>query len=143
MVDGEDSTKENEEESVEEDKLVEGDEGDLVNCVIQRLLLTLKLVDHTQRHIIFKTHCTINQKVYNLSIDSTSCETIVSKALVSTLQLSTEKHPRPYKINWIKKGAETKVTTTCRVPFSIEKFYNNVADYDVVEMDACHVLLGR
>lgn len=67
----------------------------------------------------------------------------MSRALVSTLQLDTEKHPKPYKFSWIKKGAETKVTTTYKIPFSIGKFYNDVVDCDVVDMDACHVLLGR
>ncbi|XP_040994264.1 uncharacterized protein LOC121240799 [Juglans microcarpa x Juglans regia] len=143
LVDGDDPTKESDDESEEDGEFVEGDEGDLVNCVIQRLLLAPKQEDHTQRHVIFKTRCTVNQKVCNLIIDSGSCENIVSRALVSTLQLNTEKHPKPYKINWIKKGAETKVTSTCRIPFSIGKFYNDVVDCDVVEMDACHVLLGR
>ncbi|XP_035547276.1 uncharacterized protein LOC108991242 [Juglans regia] len=143
MVDGKESTKEDEEESEEESELVEGDEGDLVNCIIQRLLLTPKHEDHSQRHVIFKTRCTINQKVCNLIIDSGSCENIVSRALVATLKLPTEQHSKPYKISWIKKGAETKVTATCRIPFSIGKIYNDVVDCDVVEMDACHVLLGR
>ncbi|KAG7961926.1 hypothetical protein I3843_09G040300 [Carya illinoinensis] len=118
MVDGDDSAKVNDNESEEEDDFVEGDASDLVNCVIQQLLLTPKHEDHTQRHVIFKTHCIINHKVCNLIIDSKSCENIVPRAPVSTLQLNTEKHPKPYKISWIKRGAETK-------------------------MDACHVLLGR
>ncbi|XP_040994300.1 uncharacterized protein LOC121240841 [Juglans microcarpa x Juglans regia] len=143
MKDSEESTRENEEESEEESEFVEGDEGDLVNCVIQRLLLTPKHEDHTQRHVIFKARCTINHNVCNLIIDSGSCENIVSKALISTLKLHTEQYPKPYKISWIKKGVETKVPATRQVPFSIGKFYNDVVDCDVVEMDACHVLLGR
>jgi hypothetical protein len=78
--------------------------------------------------------------VFNLNIDSGSCENIVSQKLVEALQLKTEKHPSPYKISWIKKGAETRVTDTCRVPFSIGQSYQDEVKCDVVEMDACHVL---
>jgi hypothetical protein len=107
------------------------------------VLLAPKLEEPTQRHNIFKTQCTINQKVCNLIIASGSCENIVSRKLVDTLQLKTEKHPSPYKISWIKKGAETRVTDTCRVPFSIGQSYQDEVQCDIVDMDACHVLLGR
>lgn len=66
------------------EEFTEGDDGEFINCVIQRLLLTPK-EEETQRHNIFKTRCTINQKVCNLIIDSGSCENIVSKALVTAL----------------------------------------------------------
>jgi hypothetical protein len=107
------------------------------------VLLAPKLEEPTLRHNILKTRCTINQKVCNQIIDSGSCKNIVSHKLVDTLQLKTEKHPSPYKICWIKKGAETKVTDTCQVPFSIGQSYRDEVKYDIVDMDACHVLLGR
>jgi hypothetical protein len=124
-------------------EFTEGDNGYFGNCIIQRVLLTPRLDEPTQRHNIFKTRCTINQKVCNLIIDSGSCENIASQGLVTALQLKTETHPSPYKISWIKKGAETKVMDTCRVPFSIGQSYRDEVLCDVVEMDACHVLLGR
>jgi hypothetical protein len=133
----------------EEDKIreyggefTEGDSGEFVNCIVQKGLLAPKLEEPTQRHNIFKTQCTINQKVCNLIIDSGSCENIVSRKLVDTLQLKTEKHPSPYKISWIKKGTETRVTNTCGVSFSIGKSYRDEVKCDIVDMDACHVLLG-
>ena len=76
-------------------------------------------------------------------IDSSNSENIVSKALVNALNLPTEKHPSPYKIGWIKKETEARVTEVCKLPFSIGKFYKTDVLCDVVNMDACHVLLGR
>ena len=76
-------------------------------------------------------------------IDSVSCKNIVSTALVKALHLPIEKHPHPYKIGWIKHGFETHITKTCRVPFSIRKYYQDEILCDVVDMDAFHILLGR
>ena len=76
-------------------------------------------------------------------IDSRSCENIVSKALVKALNLPTKDHPCTYKIGWIKKGSETQVNKVCWVPFPIGKYYQDEVVCDVVDMDACHVLLGR
>ncbi|XP_057476894.1 uncharacterized protein LOC130764610 [Actinidia eriantha] len=58
--------------------------------------------------------------------DSGSGENIASKSLVTKLGLKTEKSPDPYMIGWIKKGVEVK-EVWC----------------EVVDMDACHLLLGR
>ena len=62
-----------------------------------------------QRHNIFKTRCTVNQRVCDLIIDSGSSENIVSKTMVDKLQLKTQKHLSPYSIGWIKNIGETKV----------------------------------
>lgn len=75
--------------------------------------------------------------------DSDSYENIVSNALVIALELKIDKHPCPYKISWIQKGAKTRVNSMCHVPFSIGKNYQHEAICDVVEMDFCHILLGR
>ncbi|GJY59392.1 transposon ty3-I gag-pol polyprotein [Tanacetum coccineum] len=47
------------------------------------------------------------------------------------------------KIGWIKKGPTLKVTEICKFPLAIEKHYNELVTCDVVDMEACHVLLGR
>ena len=76
-------------------------------------------------------------------IDSGSVKNIVSKSLVAKLGLKIEKHPSPYKIGWIKKGTKTLVTQQCRVTFSMGKCYVDEVVCDVVEMDECHLILGR
>ena len=96
------------------------DEG--VSLVIRRLMYTPKKDESIQQHNIFKTRCTVNQRVCDLIIDSESSENIVSKTMVDKLQLPTQPHPFPYRIRWIKKVSETKVTEQCRVPFSISKY---------------------
>ncbi|GJU44607.1 hypothetical protein Tco_1201873 [Tanacetum coccineum] len=55
----------------------------------------------------------------------------------------TEPHPSPYQIGRIKKGSVLKVTEICKVPLAIGKHYNELVTCDVVDMEACHVLLER
>lgn len=143
MIEWEEGGQEYEDDSGGEDsrELMKGNKGEPMNYVIQRVILALKTEEENQRYSIFKAHCTINNKVCNVIIDSGSCENIVSKALVVALALKTEKHPRPYKIGWIRKGYETHLDNLCRIPFSNGKFYKDEALCDVVEMDVCHVLL--
>ena len=121
----------------------EGDEGDAVASIVQRLLLAPKKIDDSQRHKIFRTRCTLNNKVCNVIIDNGSSKNVVSRALVKALNLKTEKRSSPYKIAWIKKGPEIRVMDVCKVPLSIGKYYKDKVTSDVVDMDASHVLLGR
>ena len=126
-----------------EELVVLEDEGEQVNCVVQRELLSPREPLNSQRHNIFRTRCTIKGKVCDVIIDSGSCENIVSKALVKTLELTTEKHLNPYKIGWIKRGTEIMVNEICKVKFSIGKYYLDEIMCDIVDRNACHLLLGR
>ncbi|KAK9140155.1 hypothetical protein Scep_009836 [Stephania cephalantha] len=77
-------------------------------------------------------------------IDAGSCKNIVSLEAVQKLGLATEQHPRrPYKLAWLKKGCEVKVSKHALVTFSIGANYKDSVWCDVVAMDACHLLLGR
>lgn len=76
-------------------------------------------------------------------IDSGSTENIVSKKLVSTLNLTAEPQPNPYEVSWITKKGETIVKEICMVPLSISNLYQDQIICDVLKMDVCHVLLGR
>ena len=72
-----------------------------------------------------------------------SCENIVSRALVDHLKLETKSYHHPHDIGWIKEGQCIKVMGLCHVPISIDKYYQDSVICDVVDMDKCHILLGR
>ncbi|XP_020258805.1 uncharacterized protein LOC109835231 [Asparagus officinalis] len=142
MVDHED--EDTDRDNVEDyDDGLDADDGEQLSCVVRRLLLAPKAEEPPQRHNIFRTRCTVQQKIYDVIIDSGSSENIVSRRMVEKLGLKTEKHPAPYKIGWIRKGNDVQVDEVCRVSFSIGRTYVDEAMCDVVEMDACHMLLGR
>jgi len=59
---------------------------------------------------------------------------------VDYLKLKTELHPQYYIIDWIKKSLSIKVADLCRIPISIDKFYQDYVACDIVDMDKCHIL---
>ncbi|XP_031404486.1 uncharacterized protein LOC116213611 [Punica granatum] len=129
------------EEVVEEEVMI-GDTGTAL--VIKRSCLTPKVVDDNWlRHNIFQSMCTILGKVCRFIIDAGSCENIVSAEVVKKLGLKAEKHPKPYKLAWLKKRGEVHVSERALVSFSIGLKYKDAMWCDVVAMDACHLLLGR
>jgi hypothetical protein len=73
--------------------------------------------ENDQRHNLFHSRCTIRGKVCQLVIDSGSCENIVAEEVVNKLALETEKHPNPYRLEWLKKGNEVIVSKRCLVSF--------------------------
>ncbi|KAI0505034.1 hypothetical protein KFK09_015991 [Dendrobium nobile] len=125
------------------DEEVLADEGEPFIGVMEKLLLAPRQSNSSQRHAIFKTRCTISGKVCDLLVDSGCTENIVSKSLVQGLQLKTTKLTHPYKISWVKKGSKVLVTDSCRVHFTIGKHYSCEVLCDVLEMDVCHLILGR
>jgi len=129
----------------EEEELADADEGVPLSrsLVIQRLALTPRQEDQSQRHKIFRTRYIVNQRICDMIIDGGSGENVASKEMVSKLGLKTKKHPTPYKIGWIKRGTEKLVIERCLFTLSIDKHYSDSILCDVVEMDACHLILGR
>ena len=87
---GEAEVNDIEDESDEEALGLEVDEGELLNCIVQKILLVPKFEEDNQCNKIFRTRGTINDKVCNVIIDNGSSENIVSKALVDVMGLSTE-----------------------------------------------------
>ena len=76
-------------------------------------------------------------------VDNGSCENFVSKKLVGLLQLPTENHANLYSLGWVKMGPSVQVIETCKVPLSIGRHYRDEVVCDVIDMDACHIFLGR
>jgi len=57
--------------------------------------------------------------------------------------MTTESHPRPYKLTWLDKKNDVTVSKRSSVSFSIGTTYEDQIWCDVVSMDACHLLLGK
>ncbi|KAJ9552803.1 hypothetical protein OSB04_016848 [Centaurea solstitialis] len=134
LVEGEDKEYEGAdfaEEDFEEEK---------VN-IVQLVLLTPK--EDGQRKNLFRSYCSINKKICNLIVDNGSCENLVAQKLVDHLGLSTQPYKSPYALGWVKKGPQARVTQVCKVPLSIGKYYKEDMLCDVLDMDTCHIFLGR
>ena len=91
---------------------------------------------------MFKTRCTINNKLFQLIIDSGGYENIIGREVVMELKLPVEKHPHPYMIRWIKAAEKIEVNECCKVPFSIGNCWDGVY-CDVVDMDSYQLVFGR
>jgi hypothetical protein len=66
----------------------------------------------------------------------------VSADFVTKIGLMTHAHTHPYYIQWLNNSGVAKVTHTTRVHFSIGT-YHDYADCNVVQMQACSLLLGH
>jgi hypothetical protein len=71
-----------------------------------------------------------------------SCTNVASTILVEKLNLTTLKHSRPYKLQWLNDCGEVRVDKQVLATFSIGKYLDEVL-CDVVPMHAGHILLGR
>ncbi|GJV41637.1 putative nucleotidyltransferase, ribonuclease H [Tanacetum coccineum] len=125
-----------------EEEIVSGDVG--VNLMVRRSCLTPKVAgDDWLKHNIFQSTCTILGKVCTFVVDPGSCDNLISEEAVQKLGLKTENRPKPYKLQWLKKGGEVTVSKRVLVAFSVGTTYKDNVWCDVVPMDACHLLLGR
>jgi hypothetical protein len=66
----------------------------------------------------------------------------VSADFMAKIGLTTRLHTHPYYIQWLNNSGKAKVTHTARVYFFIG-IYHDYANYDVVLMQACSLLLGH
>ncbi|GJV32643.1 putative reverse transcriptase domain-containing protein [Tanacetum coccineum] len=107
-----------------EEEYVSGDVG--VNLVVRRSCLTPKADrDDWLKHNIFQSTCTISDKVCTFVCDSGSCDNLIAAEAVQKLGLKTESHPKPYKLQWLKKGGEVTVPKHVHVPFSARNTYKD------------------
>jgi hypothetical protein len=101
-------------------------------------------VDHTDKiqcHNLFDIFFVVNDCRVLTIIDGGSCKNLVNSEVVKKLGLTTRAHPHPYNIQWFNNSGKVKVTQTARVHFFIGS-YHAIADFDVVPMDVCSLLLG-
>lgn len=108
----------------------------------RRVLNAQAKEDDNQRENLFHTRCYVNGKVCSVIIDGGSSTNVASSDMVDKLQLRTEKHPKPYRLQWLNDSGEIKVVSQVRVALTIGKYKDEVL-CDVVPMQACHSLLGR
>lgn len=109
---------------------------------IRALSLIREEEQNDQRENIFYSRCSIQDKVCSLIIDSGSVVNAISQYAVGKLELVPQKHPKPYKLQWLTDRSEICVGYQVPVTFSIGYFTDTVL-CDVIPMEAAHILLGR
>ena len=111
--------------------------------IVKRVLSSqMGQAEQLQRHNLFQTFLIVKDARVRTIIDGGSCNNLLSSDLVKNLSLPTRAHPHPYYIQWFNNSGKVKVTQSARVHFSIGS-YHDYADFDVVPMQACSLLLGR
>ena len=82
------------------------------------------------------------EKICSLIIDDGSCTDVASQRLIEKIALKTSPHLRPYKLQWLSENGELVVDRQVLICFSIGKYVDEIL-FDVVPMEASHLLLGR
>nr|KYP31491.1 hypothetical protein KK1_048165 [Cajanus cajan] len=115
-------------------------EGELL--MIRRLLNNQPSDTLSQRDNIFHTRCNVSNNACSLIVDSGSWCNYCSTRLVEKLGLTTSPHLKPYQVHWLNEDGDIVVNQQVKVKLSIGKHKDEVL-CDVVQMEACHILLGR
>ena len=140
LIKYENSTKESELEE-ERERVMPEDEH--YNLIVRRSLhTTLEEKESNQRENIFQTKCRVWDKVCDWIINGGNESNCVSLDLGTELNLKTRIHPHPYKLKWLDNNASGSMSKQFLVGFVIGSYKEKVL-CDVLEMSACHVLLGR
>jgi len=93
------------------------------------------------KHNTFHTSNTSKGKVFDIIINNGSCESVALNDMVEKLKLSTKEHPHPYKLRWLNKDDEVKVSQYSIFSFSIGNNYKENLRCDVIPMDTFHIHL--
>ncbi|RHN63327.1 hypothetical protein MtrunA17_Chr4g0057101 [Medicago truncatula] len=80
--------------------------------------------------------------VFNVIIDNKSGENVASNYIEEELKFRMINHQDPYKLQWLNKDNEVKVSQHSIISFSIDKNYKENVWCDVIPMDTCHTHLG-
>ena len=90
------------------------------------LSLQNKTLELEQRENLFYTRCMVQGKVCSLIIDGGSCVNVASETMVKKLGLKTQKHPKPYRLQWLNEDGEMRVSTQVSVPLSIGRYEDDM-----------------
>ncbi|GKF32645.1 putative reverse transcriptase domain-containing protein [Tanacetum coccineum] len=69
--------------------------------------------DHYEEEIVsgdVGVNLMVRRKVCTFVVDLGSCDNLISEEAVQKLRLKTENRPKPYKLQWLKKGGEVTVS---------------------------------
>jgi len=111
--------------------------------MIWRLLESLPIeLEQSQRKNIFHTRCKVYENICYVIVDSGSCCNYCSSRLVDKLVLTTIRHPKPYKLQWIKDDGGIMVKDQVNIPIFIENYQESIL-CDIVPIETGHILLGR
>ena len=120
-------------------------EDDIHLALITRTLLKTQVTENDvddQRDNLFHTRCLVKGTTCSLIIDSGSCTNVVSTMLIKKLQISTQDHPKLYKLQWLNDSGTMKVISQALISFTLGKYKDEVL-CDVLPMHARDILLGR
>ena len=80
-------------------------------CLVTRRALNTHIKEDglDQRENLFQTRCFVQSVPCSVVIDSGSCSNVVSSILVKRLNLKTQLHPLPYKLQWLNDHGEVRV----------------------------------
>ena len=91
---------------------------------------------------MFRTCCKFGGKIYKVIVDGGSTDNLVAKEMVQKLGLKRVRNPYPYRIGWLQGEHALEMREQCLVDFQIGQYKDQVL-CDIVDMNNCHVLLGR
>src|SRR6187551_1736118 len=101
----------------------------------------MEKAEQNQLNNLFQIFFVVMERRCRVIIDGESCNNLASLELVEKLNLTTKPHPHPYYMQWVNSYDKIKVTEIAHIEFSIGS-YKDSADFDIVHMQACHLLLG-
>ena len=91
-------------------------------ALITRRLLKTQVIENDvddQRDNLFHKRCLVKGTPCSLVIDSGSCTNVVSTMLIKRLQIPTQQHPKPYKLQWLSDSGTMKVVSQVLISFNL------------------------
>ncbi|XP_026416607.1 uncharacterized protein LOC113312054 [Papaver somniferum] len=94
-----------------------------------------------QQHNLFHSKCIIGGKVCKFIIDSGSSENVIAEEVVNKLQLSTELHPKPYKLAWLDRETDSSLPEKHHTPSAPVLLLQQKAFEQTLREEGCVLIL--